>query len=80
MYNDIEEFICEFKNKKDQYISKFDIIKTLVNILHSTCSTGRVWITRTTFHGVCFEQFQLILIGKKIIDLAQEETEREELW
>jgi hypothetical protein len=31
MYNDIEEFICAFKNKKDQYISKFNIIKALVN-------------------------------------------------
>jgi hypothetical protein len=32
MYNDIEEFICEFKNKKDQDISKFNnTIKPLVN-------------------------------------------------
>jgi hypothetical protein len=60
------------KKKKDQYISKFnDIIKALVNnyIAHAVLIAYEYSIT-TTFHGVCFEQFQLNIIGKKIIDLA----------
>jgi hypothetical protein len=60
------------KNKKDQYISKFsNIIKALGNnyIAHAVLNAYE-YSSTTTFHGVCFEQFRLHVIGKMIIDLA----------
>jgi hypothetical protein len=74
MYNDIEEFICELKTRKIstyQHLITLHIIKALVNnyIAHAVLGAYE-YSTTTTFHGVRFEQFQLNMIGKKIIDLA----------
>jgi hypothetical protein len=76
-------FIFELKTRKIstyQTLMIIIIIKALVNnyILHAVLNAYE-YSTRTTFHDVCFKQFELNITGQKIIDLALEEKEKGEI-